>query len=133
MNCPFSTLSKERIVLPNSFGSVICDGYPISPGHTFVIPHRHIRSFFEPRLMKGFRYSCCLKNQSAVWVKNLIPRVTIYESMMALQLVKRFLIFISISYPDIKMIKKTLKVVFAGLFRRRQSIRLYDFQRRPTA
>ncbi|WP_305906316.1 HIT family protein (plasmid) [Methylomarinum sp. Ch1-1] len=47
MNCPFCTLPKERIVLSNSFGLVIRDGYPISPGHTLVIPHRHIGSFFE--------------------------------------------------------------------------------------
>jgi diadenosine tetraphosphate (Ap4A) HIT family hydrolase len=26
---------------------VIADGYPISPGHTLIIPKRHIGSFFE--------------------------------------------------------------------------------------
>jgi diadenosine tetraphosphate (Ap4A) HIT family hydrolase len=28
-------------------GFVIRDAYPISPGHTLVIPRRHIASFFE--------------------------------------------------------------------------------------
>ncbi len=28
-------------------GYVIRDAYPISPGHTLVIPRRHIASFFE--------------------------------------------------------------------------------------
>jgi diadenosine tetraphosphate (Ap4A) HIT family hydrolase len=47
MSCPFCTLPKERIILSNSLGIVIRDGYPISPGHTLVIPKRHIGSFFE--------------------------------------------------------------------------------------
>jgi diadenosine tetraphosphate (Ap4A) HIT family hydrolase len=47
MNCPFCELPKERIILSNSLGMVIRDGYPISPGHTLVIPQRHIASFFE--------------------------------------------------------------------------------------
>lgn len=47
MSCPFCTLPKERIILSNSFGVVIRDGYPISLGHTLVIPQRHIGSFFE--------------------------------------------------------------------------------------
>lgn len=47
MNCPFCILPKERIIMSNSLGLVIRDGYPISPGHTLVIPHRHVGSFFE--------------------------------------------------------------------------------------
>jgi diadenosine tetraphosphate (Ap4A) HIT family hydrolase len=47
MNCPFCSLPKERIILSNSLGLVIRDGYPISPGHTLIIPHRHIGSLFE--------------------------------------------------------------------------------------
>lgn len=45
--CPFCTLPDERIIDSNSSGVVIRDGFPISPGHTLVIPNRHIGSFFE--------------------------------------------------------------------------------------
>lgn len=45
--CPFCTLQPERIVESNKTGLVIADGFPISPGHTLVIPHRHVASFFE--------------------------------------------------------------------------------------
>ena len=31
----------------NSVGVVIRDAYPVSPGHTLVIPRRHVGSFFE--------------------------------------------------------------------------------------
>jgi diadenosine tetraphosphate (Ap4A) HIT family hydrolase len=45
--CPFCNLAPERIELQNHSGLVIRDGYPISPGHTLVIPRRHVASFFE--------------------------------------------------------------------------------------
>ena len=45
--CPFCTLPKERIQLVNDLGVVIRDGYPISLGHTLIIPKRHVGSFFE--------------------------------------------------------------------------------------
>lgn len=45
--CPFCALPSERIVLANLHGLVIRDGFPVSPGHTLVIPRRHISSFFE--------------------------------------------------------------------------------------
>ena len=45
--CPFCNLPPERILLTSTHGIVIRDGYPISPGHTLVIPHRHVDSFFN--------------------------------------------------------------------------------------
>ena len=45
--CPFCTLPPERILLTSANGVIIRDGYPISPGHTLVIPHRHVDSFFS--------------------------------------------------------------------------------------
>jgi len=45
--CPFCTLPPERIIDSNNLALVIRDGYPISPGHTLVIPKRHIGSWFE--------------------------------------------------------------------------------------
>jgi diadenosine tetraphosphate (Ap4A) HIT family hydrolase len=46
-SCPFCTLPPERIIDSNDLALVIRDGYPISPGHTLVIPKRHIGSWFE--------------------------------------------------------------------------------------
>lgn len=31
----------------NAWGQVIRDAYPVSPGHTLIIPTRHVPSFFE--------------------------------------------------------------------------------------
>jgi diadenosine tetraphosphate (Ap4A) HIT family hydrolase len=45
--CPFCTLSAERIVLANELAVVIRDAFPVSPGHTLIIPKRHVVSFFD--------------------------------------------------------------------------------------
>ena len=46
-SCPFCTPPQERIIDSNDLALVIRDGYPVSPGHTLVIPKRHIGSWFE--------------------------------------------------------------------------------------
>ena len=45
--CAFCTLPAERVIDSNHYCIVIRDGFPISPGHTLIIPKRHIGSFFE--------------------------------------------------------------------------------------
>ena len=45
--CPFCTLDAERIVLANELAAVIRDAFPVSPGHTLIIPKRHVVSFFD--------------------------------------------------------------------------------------
>lgn len=45
--CPFCQLPPERIAGGNELGLIVRDAYPVSPGHTLIIPKRHIGSFFE--------------------------------------------------------------------------------------
>ena len=47
--CPFCSLPPERVVAEHGLGVVIRDAYPVSPGHTLVIPKRHVGSFFDLR------------------------------------------------------------------------------------
>jgi diadenosine tetraphosphate (Ap4A) HIT family hydrolase len=47
MACVFCSLPQNRIINSNDLAMVIRDGFPISPGHTLVIPKRHVGSFFE--------------------------------------------------------------------------------------
>jgi diadenosine tetraphosphate (Ap4A) HIT family hydrolase len=47
MSCVFCCLPLERIVAQNDLAIVIRDGFPVSPGHTLVIPRRHVASYFE--------------------------------------------------------------------------------------
>ena len=45
--CAFCALSRHRVVDENSTAIAIRDGYPVSPGHTLLIPKRHAPSFFD--------------------------------------------------------------------------------------
>lgn len=47
MDCFFCNLDPSRIIDSDDYCVVISDGYPISPGHTLVIPKRHVSSFFD--------------------------------------------------------------------------------------
>lgn len=47
MPCPFCTLPPERIIDENEHAVWIYDGFPLSPGHSLIIPKRHVGSFFE--------------------------------------------------------------------------------------
>jgi diadenosine tetraphosphate (Ap4A) HIT family hydrolase len=44
--CPFCHLPGQRILLANSHGIVIRDGFPVTPGHSLIVSKRHIASFF---------------------------------------------------------------------------------------
>ena len=45
--CPFCRLDSLRIVSTNVHAIAISDGFPVSPGHTLIIPKRHVASIFE--------------------------------------------------------------------------------------
>ena len=45
--CPFCTLASSRIVAGDGLGVVIRDKFPVSPGHTLIIPRRHTGSIFD--------------------------------------------------------------------------------------
>jgi len=45
--CPFCNLPSERIIHSNDIGLATRDSFPISPGHTLIIPKRHVDSFFN--------------------------------------------------------------------------------------
>lgn len=45
--CPFCSLPPDSPVLQNDRAIAIRDGFPVSPGHTLILPRRHVRSFFE--------------------------------------------------------------------------------------
>ena len=45
--CPFCALPPERVLLRSDSATAFRDAYPVSPGHTLVIPVRHVASFFD--------------------------------------------------------------------------------------
>ena len=45
--CPFCVLPASRIVEENEHAILVLDGYPVSLGHSLLIPKRHVGSFFD--------------------------------------------------------------------------------------
>ena len=47
MTCLFCCLPASRVLLRNETAIVVRDAFPVTPGHTLVIPLRHVESFFD--------------------------------------------------------------------------------------
>ena len=45
--CIFCDLPEERIQYESDLWLVVRDGFPVSPGHTLIIPKRHVSDYFE--------------------------------------------------------------------------------------
>lgn len=46
-DCPFCDLSTDRIVVENELAVAIRDGFPVTDGHTLIIPRRHVADYFD--------------------------------------------------------------------------------------
>lgn len=47
MHCPFCCEIEDRISRSNELAIVILDAYPITTGHSLVIPKRHVADYFD--------------------------------------------------------------------------------------
>jgi diadenosine tetraphosphate (Ap4A) HIT family hydrolase len=45
--CPFCSLPSARALFRNGHAISFRDAFPVTPGHTLVIPVRHVSSFFD--------------------------------------------------------------------------------------
>ena len=64
--CPFCALPENRLLHTQEGWNIIRDAYPVSPGHTLIIPRRHINSFFElneDEFVSLFPLLCEIKEQ----------------------------------------------------------------------
>lgn len=46
-DCPFCSIGEEHRIAANALAFAVRDASPVSPGHSLVIPRRHVQSFFE--------------------------------------------------------------------------------------
>ena len=49
MECPFCKIiaDKKEIVLENELAVAFYDSFPVSNGHTLIIPKRHVETYFD--------------------------------------------------------------------------------------
>lgn len=45
--CPFCEVGESKAILRTAAAFAIADGFPVTPGHTLVIPNRHIATYWE--------------------------------------------------------------------------------------
>ena len=45
--CQFCSISSDQVLIDGPLAFAKRDGYPVSKGHTLIIPRRHVASFFE--------------------------------------------------------------------------------------
>ncbi|MCX2976368.1 HIT family protein [Candidatus Marimicrobium litorale] len=45
-NCLFCTMDDSRIIASNDLAYAIRDGFPVTEGHTLIIPNRHVEDYF---------------------------------------------------------------------------------------
>lgn len=73
MDCPFCQIDTSRIISDNDNAFAIYDGYPLSPGHSLIIPKRHIASFFEATRDEQISFIDLLAEIQAILVKERHP------------------------------------------------------------
>lgn len=47
VTCQFRALAATRVLFRNDASIAVRDAFPVTPGHTLVIPVRHVASFFD--------------------------------------------------------------------------------------
>ena len=49
-SCPFCSLPDARVLFRNGHAIAFRDRFPVTPGHTLVVPMRHVGSYFDSTL-----------------------------------------------------------------------------------
>jgi ATP adenylyltransferase len=45
--CPFCEIPTQRVIMENALAYAVRDGFPVTKGHSLVIPKRHVADYFE--------------------------------------------------------------------------------------
>jgi len=45
--CPFCTIEPTRVYAANELAIALADNFPVNPGHTLIVPRRHLVSLFD--------------------------------------------------------------------------------------
>jgi diadenosine tetraphosphate (Ap4A) HIT family hydrolase len=45
--CEIQTIERQRIIAENELAYAIRDGFPVTEGHTLIIPKRHVKDYFS--------------------------------------------------------------------------------------
>ncbi len=71
--CKDDFYTEKNIILENNHWRAVYDGYPVSKGHTLIIPKRHISSFFDLTIYQFFSLFKIIRNTKKVLDKKFKP------------------------------------------------------------
>ena len=71
--CPFCELPAKRVRFRNDAAIALRDAYPVTPGHTLVIPLRHVASFFDATALERSEMLALLDQAKAQLQAELNP------------------------------------------------------------
>lgn len=71
--CPFCSIDKGRIAAETALTMTIRDAFPVSPGHTLIIPKRHFADYFEATLAESLEIAQALRLAAEALVAELKP------------------------------------------------------------
>lgn len=46
-HCPFCDMPVRRVIMENAHAYAVRDGFPVTEGHSLVIPKRHVSDYFR--------------------------------------------------------------------------------------
>jgi diadenosine tetraphosphate (Ap4A) HIT family hydrolase len=72
-DCQFCMIGADRIIAGNEHAIAIRDLFPISPGHTLIIPRRHVGSWFDAQMVERVAMLTLADVQKAEIDKQLKP------------------------------------------------------------
>lgn len=72
-SCPFCELAESRIAEGDELALVVRDAFPVSPGHTLIIPRRQVGSFFATTMQERASLMCLLENAKVMLEREYSP------------------------------------------------------------
>src|SRR5690242_1703285 len=69
--CPFCPPQTSQLVMETEFVFVLRDGFPVSEGHTLVVPKRHVLSLFD----------LALEEQTTIWKTVIEAREGLFRDL----------------------------------------------------
>ena len=60
------SIGKDRVIYQDSTWIAILDGYPVSEGHTLLIPKRHCETYFDLDLVESDSLAAAIKVVKAI-------------------------------------------------------------------
>lgn len=46
-DCPFCRIPTDSVIIENELAFGFLDGFPVSPGHTLIVPRRHVATYLD--------------------------------------------------------------------------------------